>query len=172
MDCLQLTFGILTAFLFFIVAVAGAILPALPSAPFALIGMLFYGLIVNFDQFDTLFISVQIVLALLTLLMDYVANALGVKALGGSKAGMFGAFAGLFLGMFAGPFGLVFGPVLGAAGVELLTGKKTFHAVRSGIGGFIGLLLGTISKLFLLGIMVAWFLYRITPQIASCINWI
>lgn len=167
-----MTFGTLTAFFFFILAIVGAILPALPGSPFVLVGIVIYGFIVDFSFFDAVFGIGQVVLAAVAFFMDYIANVLGVKALGGSKAGMFGAILGVFVGMFAGPIGFVFGPVLGAICAELLTGKETWQAVRSGIGGLVGFLLGTTAKIFLIGIMIAWFLYRISPQIASCVNWI
>jgi uncharacterized protein YqgC (DUF456 family) len=45
------------------------------------------------------------------------------------------------------PFGLIVGPFLGAYLGELVAGKDSRTALRSGFGSFVGFVAGTIMKL-------------------------
>lgn len=172
MECTQIILAFLSALFFFLLGMAGSILPALPGAPLVFVGVLLYGLITDFSHYTVFFILGQAILALSTFALDYIASVLGVKRFGGSSAAVWGAIIGVFVGVFIGPWGLIIGPVSGAVLAEFLTGKKASQAIRSGLGGFVGFLLGTLSKLLIAGIMIAWFLIRVASQLGECIPWI
>jgi len=84
---------------------------------------------------------------LLTIILDYVIPALGAKYVGGSKWGAWGCTIGTLLGMFFMPWGLLAGPFLGAVVGELMAGRKSGEAIRSGLGSLLGFLFGTVLKI-------------------------
>jgi uncharacterized protein YqgC (DUF456 family) len=169
MECSLIFIALLLALICFVLGVAGSLLPALPGAPLIFAGILGFGFVAGFSQFTWPFILGQALLALSTFVFDYIASLFGIKKFGRSKAAIWGAVIGVIVGIFIGPLGLILGPAAGAILAELITGKKTSQAIRSGFGGFVGFFLGTLSKLIIAGIMIAWFIIRITPQLGDCV---
>jgi len=151
------TVGLVIALLFFLAGLAGTILPVLPGAPLILAGMVIYGLFTGFAKLDLLFFAGQTCLTVLTFAVDYFANAWGITRYGGSKLAVWGGAVGLLAGVFLGPQGLILGPFFGAFLGELLTSRRSLHALRVGAGSLIGFLSGTLVKLALEIGMVIWF---------------
>jgi uncharacterized protein YqgC (DUF456 family) len=60
---------------------------------------------------------------------------------------MIGATIGLIAGIFLSPIGIILGPFIGAVAGELMAGRNSTEALRSGIGSLIGFLFGTVLKL-------------------------
>ena len=75
----------------FVVGFIGLIYPIIPSVLFILGGIVLYGVLFTFEQFDWLFWVIQGAFVLFLFLADYVANLVGVKKYGGSKAGVWGS---------------------------------------------------------------------------------
>jgi uncharacterized protein YqgC (DUF456 family) len=91
--------------------------------------------------------------------LDYIIPAWGTKKFGGSRFGVWGSIIGLFAGLlFFPPFGIIVGPFAGAVIGELVAGQNTESALRSGFGSFAGLLLGTLIKLTVSGLMLWHFI--------------
>lgn len=90
---------------------------------------------------------VMLVLTLLVSLLDYLMPAYTTKRFGGTKYGIWGGLIGLFIGLFIPPWGIVFGPLLGAILGDLIAGKQFQHALKSGVGAFLGLVFATLIKL-------------------------
>ncbi|MEW6573541.1 MAG: DUF456 family protein [Bacillota bacterium] len=151
------TIGLVLAVILFLAGLAGTILPVLPGAPLILIGMLVYGLLAGFENLSIYFFIGQAAAVCLTFAVDYLANAWGVARYGGSKAAIWGGAVGLLVGAFFGPVGIILGPFLGAFSGELLSSRRSAHAVRVGIGSLLGFLGGTLVKIGIETAMIIWF---------------
>jgi hypothetical protein len=154
----MVTLGLVLAVIFFLAGLVGTVLPVLPGAPLILAGMAVYGLITGFEHLPLYFFLGQGLLATLTFVVDYLANAWGVTRFGGSKAAIWGGVLGLLAGAFVfPPLGLVLGPFAGAFLAELAASRRSFHAFRVGVGSLVGFLGGTAVKLGIEIVMIIWF---------------
>jgi len=145
--------------LLFVGAFAGLVFPILPGVLFLLGGFLLYGVLFSFEPFNWIFWTVQGLFVILLFGADYVANIIGVKKYGGSKAGMWGSTIGLLVGPFVIPFiGIIIGPFLGAALAELLVHKKNLNdAIKIGFGSVIGFVSSVATKGIIQAIMLIYF---------------
>jgi uncharacterized protein len=144
----------------FIISFIGLIYPIIPSVVFILGGFILYGLFFSFEEFSWVFWTVQILFVVLLFSADYLANMLGVKKYGGTKAGIWGSTIGLIVGPFVIPiFGILIGPFLGAVIAELIIQRKGFtEALKIGVGSVIGFISSVITKSIVQGVMIAYFL--------------
>lgn len=65
--------GMILAVVFFTIGVLGTILPALPGAPLIWLGMLIYGLFVDFQNLPLMFFIGQGLAVALIFLIDYLS---------------------------------------------------------------------------------------------------
>lgn len=149
--------------LMFVVAYIGLIYPIIPSVLFIVAGFLIYGLFFEFTELTWIFWIIQGFFIALIFGADYLANLLGVKKYGGSKAAIWGSTIGLLVGPFIIPFlGIIIGPFVGAVIAELLFHKKEFKfAVRAGFGSLIGFISGVFAKGLIQLMMIAYFLFQV-----------
>lgn len=144
------------------VGLAGTILPMIPSIPLIYGGFVLYGLATDWRDYG---LGVMIVFGAVTVLIivvDYAAGALGAKKFGASRAGMAGSVIGAVAGViFLNLIGLVVGTFAGAVIGEVLAGRSTRDAVRSGWGAFVGFLAGSLFKLMTAVVMIATFVWLI-----------
>lgn len=145
----------------FLIAFIGLVYPIIPSVIFIIGGFILYGLFFSFEPFNWFFWLVQILFVVLLFSADYLANMLGVKKYGGSKAGIWGSTIGLLVGPFVIPiFGILIGPFLGAVLAELIIHKKGFNeSVKIGVGSVIGFISSVITKSIIQTIMIVYFLF-------------
>ena len=132
---------------------AGCILPMLPGPPLAYAGML----LLHFTdqvQFTTPQLLVWLALVAVIQALDYFVPLLGTKYSGGSKWGTRGCLVGTVIGLFFMPWGLIVGPFAGAFIGELLGGRETVQALKSGFGSLLGFLFGTVVKCILCGYFI------------------
>lgn len=142
---------------FLLVGLAGCILPVLPGPPISYVGLLMLH-ITKAHQFSTKFLLFWAGIAIVVTVIDNVIPVYGTKRYGGSKKAIWGSVIGLIIGLFAfPPFGIIVGPFVGAVVGELIDGKETGNALRSGFGAFMGFLGGTILKLISSGLMSFYF---------------
>ncbi|MEW5954277.1 MAG: DUF456 family protein [Bacillota bacterium] len=150
--------GLIVACIFFVAGLVGSILPILPGAPLVWLGMLIYGFFVDFQGLSTAFYIWQGLAVALVFAIDYVAGAWGVRRYGGSRNAIIGSLIGAMLGLFMfGPAGIIFGPFVGAVAGELISGKDFDRALRAGIGTLLGFISGTVLKVIVKVLMIAWF---------------
>lgn len=141
-----------------IVGIIGCILPILPGQILSWASLLMLQLQQD-PPFTAKFIFVWALITAGVTLLDYFVPIWGTKKLGGSKTGMWGATIGLIIGIFFfPPFGLIIGPFVGAVVGELVAGKNSNVAFRSGLGSFLGFVAGTMMKLVISFIMGYYFI--------------
>jgi uncharacterized protein YqgC (DUF456 family) len=143
----------------FVGAFASLFFPILPGVLFLMGGFLLYGVLFSFEPFTSLFWIVQGLFVILLFGADYVANFIGVKKYGGSKAGIVGSTIGLLVGPFVIPVaGILVGPFIGAALAELLVNKKSLNdAAKIGFGSVIGFVSSVITKGIIQAVMLIYF---------------
>lgn len=145
-----------------IVALFGIIFPGFPGIPvlwvLVAIDYWFFGYL----ELPGLTMILLTVLAVLSLLIDYLATALGVKKRGGSIAGSIGSVVGLIVGLaiFQIP-GLLLGCFAGALVGELINGKEFGKAANIALGALLGYATATIFNLATLVVYAAVIFYYI-----------
>jgi len=148
----------IVAVLLILVGVAGTILPALPGVPLIFGGVLLAAWIDDFQRISVVTVVVLAALAVIGIVIDYVAAAISAKRAGASKQGIIGAAIGTVAGVFTGLWGLLFMPLVGAAVGEFLAHKDAFRAGKVGAATWFGLLVGTAIKLAIAFTMVGVFI--------------
>ena len=147
----------IVAVLLIVVGVAGTVLPALPGVPLIFGGVLLAAWIGDFQRISVFTVVVMAILAVLGIIIDYVAAAVSAKRAGASKEGIIGAAIGTLAGVFTGLWGLLFMPLVGAAAGELIAHKDMFRAGKVGAATWFGLLVATAVKLAIAFTMVGVF---------------
>lgn len=127
--------------------VAGTILPALPGVPLVFAGMFLAAWAGGFETVGPGMLVVLGLLTLLSIVVDFLAAALGAKRVGASRLALIGAVLGTFGGLFFGPLGLLAGPFVGALVGELIHVRELRQATRVGFGTWLGIVVGTVLKL-------------------------
>lgn len=146
------------AALLVVTGVVGTVVPALPGAPLVFAGLLLAAWVDDFQHVGGTTVTILAVLAVLSLVVDFIATSLGARRVGASATAVAGALIGTVVGLFFGIAGLLLGPFVGAVLGELLARRDLAQASRVGVGTWIGLVLGTAAKLALACAMVGVFL--------------
>lgn len=139
--------------------VIGLVFPAIPGPPLLFGGLWMAAWIEDYVHIGMWTLIVLGLLALLGVLADFIAGALGAKRFGASGLSVLGATLGAIVGIFFGIIGLLIGPFAGAVIGELMSGRTLDAAGRAGVGATIGLLVGTAAKLATGIMMVGIFLF-------------
>jgi len=139
--------------------VVGTVLPVLPGAVLIFAGAVLGAWIDHWSRVSWWTLGVLGVLAVLSIVCDFVAASLGAKRLGASPLAVSGAAVGTLVGVFTGLWGLVFMPLVGAAIGEYMAMRSLQRAGRVGLATGVGLLIGVVVKLAfafsMIGIFVA-----------------
>lgn len=149
MEILLVVIGIICL----VLGLAGCILPMLPGPPVAYVSLILLHL-TSYAEYTAAQLTIWLVLVVIVQLLDYFVPMWGSKYIGGSKWGTRGCLLGTIIGLFFMPMGIILGPFLGAIIGELLGGKDTTYALKSGIGSLLGFLFGTLLKCMLCGYFV------------------
>lgn len=150
-------FLIILGSILLLAGIVGCIVPALPGVPLSYAGLILLHL-TDRVQFSWQFLVVWLVITIAVQLLDSIIPVWGTKHFGGSKAGTWGATIGLIAGFLLGVWGIILGPFVGAVVAELIAGKTTHTALKSGLGSLIGILTGTVLKLVCSGLMTYYFI--------------
>jgi uncharacterized protein len=151
------------ALLLMLVGLVGAVLPLLPGLPLVLAGVYLYALATGLAAGVGLgHLVAYTLIGAAAILLSSLANLWGVRAAGGSRAGVLGAMLGLLVGLvLGGPIGLLIGPFVGAVAFELLAGQTGRRALRSGLGAAVGLLVGRMAELAVCVGLIASFCFSV-----------
>ncbi len=141
-----------------LIGIVGTVLPAMPGPVFVLGGLLLAAWAEGWVYLSGWGIGLLVGLTALTFGVDFAATALGAKKLGASPRAALGAALGTLAGLFFGPIGLILGPFVGAVIGELTLHRDVEQAGRAGFGAWVGFVLGTVSKLAIVGTMCGIFL--------------
>lgn len=142
-----------------ILAFVGLIYPILPSVVFLIGSFILYGVLFSFEPFSWLFWTVQVLFVMLLFGADYMANLIGVKKFGGTKAGIWGSTIGLLVGPFVIPvIGILIGPFLGAIIGEWVVHRSNLKtAVKVGVGSVVGFISSVVTKGIIQIVMTVYF---------------
>ncbi len=140
-----------------LVGIAGAVLPALPGVPLVFVGLLLAAWIDGFQKVGWVVMTILGLLTLVSFALDFLATSLGAKKAGASKLAIAGGALGALVGLFFAIPGLILGPFVGAFLGELIARRGRKQAMRSGLGTWLGLVVGTAGRLALIVAMVAIF---------------
>ena len=147
----------LLALLLVLVGLAGAVLPVLPGVPMVFIGLWLAAWIEDYTRIGAWTLGLLGALTLLSIIVDFLASALGAKRVGASPRAVWGAMVGSVVGIFFGLPGLLIGPFAGAVLGELTARGGWAQAAEVGMATWMGLLLGTLAKLALSLTMIGLF---------------
>jgi len=152
------------AVLLVIVGAVGTVLPALPGVPLIFAGVLLAAWAEDFQRIGGWTLGVLAVLALVGLVVDYVAASMSAQRAGASRQGIIGAAIGTVAGIFTGLLGLVFMPLVGAAIGEFIAHRDALRAGKVGVATWIGLLVATAIKIAVAFTMIGVFIAAIVIQ--------
>ena len=152
------------AVLLVIVGAVGTVLPALPGVPLIFAGVLLAAWAEDFQRIGGWTLGVLAVLALVGLVVDYVAASMSAQRAGASRQGIIGAAIGTVAGIFTGLLGLVFMPLVGAAVGEFIAHRDALRAGKVGVATWLGLLVGTAVKIAVAFTMIGVFVAAIVIQ--------
>jgi uncharacterized protein YqgC (DUF456 family) len=147
-----------------IIGLAGVILPILPGIPIIFAAALVYAFLTDFSAIGANTLMIFAILTILALVLDWAASVIGVRKMGGSRAGMIGAFLGMIIGLLlpgVGIVGFILGAFIGAFVMELLVNRDSRVALRAGFGSFFGFLAGGLLKFIIGSIMIGMFIWRV-----------
>lgn len=148
---------IILAGVLLLVGLAGCILPIVPGPPISFAGLLVLEA-TDVVDFSGNFLIIMFLLAAAVTVLDFIIPIWGTKKFGGSRAGIIGSTIGLIAGLiFFPPIGIIIGPFAGAVIGEMLRNDDFNKALKSGLGSFIGFLLGTGLKLIVSSVMIFYY---------------
>ena len=154
---MDIIFWIIIAALF-IGSFVGLLFPIIPSVLFIWIGFVIYQFGINSDELNGLFWVAMVIVTLLLISADLIANSYFVKRFGGSKAGEGAAAIAVIIGSFiTPPFGIIYVPFLVVFFVEMFQKRSVKEALRASFGSLMGFLGGSVAKVILQLIMIIWF---------------
>lgn len=153
---------VISGLLIMLIGIVGSLVPVIPGVLVSWMGLVVLYLAPSLE-FDTLFITITGIVALVLYILDYIIPAVGTKKFGGSKAGMWGTTIGLIVGIFAPiPFGILIGPFLGALVGELVVNKtEKSLALKAAFGSFLGFIGSTFIKFVATLIYFGLFIFKI-----------
>lgn len=143
----------------FILSFVGIIFPIVPSVLVIWGGFLLYHFVLNNEALNIVFWIVMVILTVVLIAADIIANSYFVKKYGGSKWGERGAAVAVIIGSFIiPPFGIIIIPFLVVFVIEMIQKRTSQEAFRASLGSLIGFLGGAVAKVVLQLVMIVWFL--------------
>jgi len=131
-----------------VLGVVGLVAPVLPGVAFIYLGIVLVAWADDFTRIGPLMLVVLLGVTVVAMITDYLAALFGARKAGASGWGVFGAGVGAIAGLFLGLPGVILGPAIGALAFEYVRNPDAKKAVRAGLGGLAGFILGVVAKAF------------------------
>ena len=131
-----------------VLGVVGLVAPLLPGVAFIYLGVVAIAWADDFTRIGPLMLFVMLGVTIVAMVADYLAALLGARKAGASAWGVFGAGVGALAGLFLGLPGVILGPAVGALAFEYVRNPDAKKAMRAGVGGLVGFILGVVAKAF------------------------
>lgn len=149
---------LVAAVVLMVAAMAGSLLPAVPSGLFSLAGIWVYALFGS-DGLGPVVLGGLTLAAVATVVIDHVGGPIAAK-LGGSsnRTAIIAVVVGFVLLFVLGPLGIIVGIVGTVIALELADGADIETAVRRGLYTAAGVLASSVAQLVLTGSILATFL--------------
>ncbi|MGN7941849.1 DUF456 family protein [Virgibacillus sp. 6R] len=146
----------------FILSFVGIVYPLIPSIVMIWGGFAVYQFLINPDGLSIWFWISMIILSIVLIAADIIANSYFVKKYGGSKTSERIAVVATIIGSFIlPPFGIIIIPFLAVLITEVIIHKDTKKAAKIGFATVIGFLGGSIAKLLIQLLMIVWFILAV-----------
>jgi uncharacterized protein len=158
MTALDIALYVLSAALI-IGGLIGTVIPILPGIPMIYGGIWLAAAVDGYEHIGKGWLIVLGVLAVLGILVDFLAASVGAKRVGASSRALWGATLGTFVGLFLGLPGLLLGPFLGALLGEFTSSKSVLRSAHVGAATWLGLLFGALVKLAISFMMIGLFAF-------------
>lgn len=138
---------LIVSILCLVIGTAGTVVPVLPGAPLAWLGLL-AGHWISYIHTPIWILVITGIVAVAVSILDNIFPVAMTKKAGGSKAGMWGCTIGLIAGFFIGPVGIILCPLAGAFIGEMIADASDMNRVfKASFGAFGGFILGIGMKL-------------------------
>ncbi|TQQ82727.1 DUF456 domain-containing protein [Halonotius terrestris] len=149
---------LVAAVVLMVAAMAGSLLPAVPSGLFSLAGVWVYALFGS-DGLGPVALGALTLAAVATVVIDQVGGPIAAK-LGGSsnRTVLIAAVVGFVLLFVLGPLGIIVGVVATVIALELADGADIETAARRGVYTAAGVLASSVAQLLLTGSILVAFL--------------
>ena len=154
-----LIFIILLMLLLF--GLVGVLFPVLPGIPFMFVIILIYAFADKFHRFRGSEIAIFAILAVVSILVDYLSGLFGARLFGASAKGTIGGLIGSLTGLFLfPPFGIFIGLAAGVLVAELLFAKKTVvKSAKASAGSLLGALAGIMINIIVALCFITLFIF-------------
>jgi len=145
----------------FIVSLVGVFIPMIPDIIPVWVAVIIYQYGPFPFNLPTIFWIVLVIVTIITVLSDFLANAIAVKKSGGSNVSVIAALIGLAIGLVIfGPLGIIIGPFAAIFLAEYYRSQQKNYneplkIAFSTVFAFVG---SGVVKFFLLTIVIIWFL--------------
>lgn len=139
--------GFALALCVMILGTLGTLIPGLPSAPLVVGAAVVHRVYFGAASASNFVLALIILLAVISIGLDYLATLYGAKRMGATWRGLVGAMLGGIVGLFFSLPGIILGPFIGAVLLEMLGGRNSRQAFRAGTGTLLGLIAGTVGKI-------------------------
>ena len=134
---------------------AGTIIPAIPGLPLIAAGGVLIAWAGEFQVVGWGTLAALVVMAVVGVVIDTVAQTAGAQKAGASPQGIWGSLIGTVLGVFMGGLvGIFIMPLVGAFIGEFWAKRDLLHAGRVGVATWIGMIVGTAVKVGLAFMML------------------
>jgi uncharacterized protein YqgC (DUF456 family) len=156
---------IILAVVLSLAGIVGSVFPGLPGPPLNYLAM--WCLQWAIEPFQNYTLVIYGVLTAAIVLFDYYIPVWTAKRFGATRQGIIGSMLGMIIGFFFTPVGMILGTIAGAILGDMMAGRTSSQATKSGIAAFFGTFITIGLKLLFCGIITGIVLFKVAGYYAS-----